>query len=56
MHEPGTTLAFSDNPDQEGGWYTWDGKLTGAGRLTHEKLTGEEKIEQRIEFIRPLRV
>ena len=55
MHEPGTTLAFSDKPDQEGGWYTWDGKLIGAGKLTHEKFTGEEKIEQRIEFKRPFK-
>ena len=55
MHEPGTTLVFSDKPDQEGGWYTWDGKLTGAGKLTHERFTGEEKIEQRIEFKRPFK-
>ena len=26
MHEPDTILAFSDTPDQEGGWYSWDGK------------------------------
>ncbi|MCU7924288.1 MAG: SRPBCC family protein [Candidatus Thiodiazotropha sp. (ex Dulcina madagascariensis)] len=55
MHEPDTTLVYSDTPDQEDGWYTWDGKTVGAGKLTHEKFTGEEKIEQRIEFKRPFK-
>ncbi len=55
MHEPATTLAYSETPDQEGGWYTWDGKTVGAGRLTHESFTDEEKIEQRIEFTRPFK-
>ncbi|MES9972191.1 MAG: GyrI-like domain-containing protein [Candidatus Thiodiazotropha sp.] len=55
MHEPDTALAFSDAPDQEGGWYSWDGKTVGAGKLTHERFIGEEKIEQRIEFKRPFK-
>jgi len=25
MHEPDTRLEFSESPDQEGGWYTWEG-------------------------------
>ncbi|MES9993309.1 MAG: SRPBCC family protein [Candidatus Thiodiazotropha sp.] len=55
MHEPETLLTFSDTPDQLGGWYSWDGKTIGAGRLTHEKFIGEERIEQRIEFKRPFK-
>ncbi|MEW8003425.1 MAG: SRPBCC family protein [Candidatus Thiodiazotropha sp.] len=55
MHEPETALAFSDTPDREGGWYSWDGKTIGAGRLTHERFIGEERIEQRIEFKRPFK-
>jgi DNA gyrase inhibitor GyrI len=55
MHEPDTTMDYSDTPDQEGGWYSWDGKSVGAGRLTHEKFTGTEKIEQRIVFQRPFK-
>jgi DNA gyrase inhibitor GyrI len=55
IHEPETQLAYSDTPDQEGGWYSWDGKTIGAGKITHERFTGEEKIEQRIEFIRPFK-
>jgi DNA gyrase inhibitor GyrI len=53
MHEPGTRLTYSESPDQEGGWYSWDGSLVGAGRLTHERFTGQERIDQRIEFQRP---
>ncbi|MGD2112699.1 MAG: SRPBCC family protein [Gammaproteobacteria bacterium] len=55
VHEPGARLVYSDTPDREGGWYTWDGRTIGAGRLVHEKFAGEEKIEQRIEFRRPFR-
>jgi DNA gyrase inhibitor GyrI len=55
MHEPETRLVYSDTPDQEGGWYSWDGKTIGAGKITHQRFTGEEKIEQRIEFIRPFK-
>ena len=55
MHEPDTALTFSDTPNLENGWYSWDGKTVGAGKLTHERFTGEEKIEQRIEFQRPFK-
>jgi DNA gyrase inhibitor GyrI len=55
MHEPDTWVAYADTPDQEGSWYSWDGRTVGAGKLTHEKFTGEEKIEQRIEFTRPFK-
>ena len=55
LHEPATRLAFSDDVDQEGGFYTWDGRLVGAGKLTHVRFTGVERIEQRIEFTRPFK-
>ncbi|MEW8506988.1 MAG: SRPBCC family protein [Candidatus Thiodiazotropha sp.] len=55
MHEPETALTFSDTPDQQGGWYSWDGKTVGAGRLMHEKFIADERIEQRIEFQRPFK-
>lgn len=55
MHEPEAALVYSDDPDQAGGWYTWDGRTIGSGKLIHEKFTGEEKIEQRIEFKRPFK-
>lgn len=55
LHEPDATLVYSDTPDREGGWYSWDGRTIGAGRLTHETFTGSERIGQRLEFRRPFR-
>ncbi|MCG7986767.1 MAG: SRPBCC family protein [Candidatus Thiodiazotropha lotti] len=55
MHEPEAHLEYSDAPDQQGGWYSWDGETVGAGRLTHMKFSGSDKIEQKIEFLRPFK-
>jgi len=55
VHEPDTQLEFSDNCTEEGGFYTWDGKRVGAGKLTHVKFEQPHGIEQRIEFIRPFK-
>ena len=55
MHEPETRLEFSENADQEGGSYTWDGARVGAGKLTHESLQPPARIEERIEFTRPFK-
>jgi DNA gyrase inhibitor GyrI len=55
LHEPDARLDFSDAPDQQGGWYAWDGQLIGAGRITHRRLDAPERIEQRIVFTRPFK-
>lgn len=55
MHEPDARLEFSDDPAREGGWYRWDGKLIGAGRITHVELSSPSRIEDRIEFFRPFK-
>ena len=55
MHEPDTLLEYSDNYQQPGGFYRWDGKLVGAGKLTHVKQRENQGIEQRIEFLRPFK-
>jgi DNA gyrase inhibitor GyrI len=55
LHEPDAKLTYSDAPDQKGGWYSWDGNLIGAGRLTHLRLDAPERIEQRIVFTRPFK-
>ena len=55
MHEPDTRLEFSETPGQEGGWYRWDGKRVGAGKLTHVRLDSPFRIEQRIDFLRPFK-
>lgn len=53
MHEPEAELVYSENCRQAGGYYTWDGKRLGAGKLTHLELQPHTRIEQRIEFLRP---
>ncbi len=55
MHEPDTRLEYSDNCDQEGGYYNWDGQRIGAGRLTHVRFERPGKIEQQIQFTRPFK-
>lgn len=55
MHEPDTALTFADTPDLEDGWYSWDGRYIGAGKLTHTGFTDNEKITQTLEFTRPFK-
>ncbi len=55
LHEPETRLEYSDNYDQEQGYYSWDGEMVGAGKLTHVAIQPNQSIEQRIEFIRPFK-
>ena len=55
MHEPNAKLEYSDDYRQEGGNYSWDGKIIGAGRLTHVNINQPDRIEQRIEFVRPFK-
>jgi DNA gyrase inhibitor GyrI len=55
LHEPDALLDYSDAPDQQNGWYAWDGKVIGAGRITHLRLETPERIEQRIAFTRPFK-
>ncbi|MGD2172558.1 MAG: SRPBCC family protein [Gammaproteobacteria bacterium] len=55
LHEPEADIVYSDDCRQRGGYYTWDGKRLGAGKLTHLELQPYSRIEQQIEFLRPLR-
>jgi len=55
MHEPGCRLDYSENCTEEGGYYTWDGKYLGAGKLTHVKFERPHRIHQKIEFFRPFK-
>lgn len=55
MHEPETEIVYSDHHQQAGGHYSWDGKLVGAGKLTHQQLIANQSIKQKIEFIRPFK-
>ncbi len=54
MHEPEASLDYSENGQSEGGCYSWDGKLIGAGKVTHLEIQAGRAIHQQIEFQRPL--
>ena len=55
MHEPRTNLDYSKNCQAEGGYYSWDGKVIGAGKVTHLKIQTGRAIHQQIEFQRPFK-
>ena len=55
LHEPDTELTYSDDYRSEGGYYSWDGKLVGAGQLTHEEIRPGRSIRQQLEFLRPFK-
>jgi DNA gyrase inhibitor GyrI len=55
LHEPEARLDYSPDPDQEGGWYTWDGMAIGAGRLTIVRLDEPSRIDQRLAVKRPFK-
>jgi len=55
IHEPETKLNYSDNYNEEGGFYTWEGKRVGAGKLTHIKFNRPNRIEQKLQFTRPFK-
>ena len=55
LHEPDARVEFSEHPEREGGYFSWDGERIGAGKLTHESIVDGKRILGRIEFIRPFR-
>ena len=55
MHEPDSKLDYSEKTNAEGGHYSWDGKLIGAGKLTHLEIRPGRAIHQQIEFQRPFK-
>jgi DNA gyrase inhibitor GyrI len=55
LHEPDAEVSFSEDPGAARGWFAWDGRLIGAGRIRHVALHAPERIEQRVEFTRPFK-
>ena len=55
LHEPDARLEYGDSHRGEGGYYSWDRKQVGAGRLTHVSIKPGRSIAQQIEFTRPFR-
>ena len=54
MHEPDCPLIYSDNFDQEGGSYAWDGKHIGAGNMVQLKQQALE-LNMQVNFTRPFK-
>ena len=55
LHEPDAQIAYSDDYQQEEGYYKWEGSVIGAGRLTHIRINNNRSIQQQIEFLRPFK-
>ena len=55
LHEPGAQIEYSDDCSSEGGWYSWDGNIVGAGKLTHVGIRPGRSVLQQIEFQRPFK-
>ncbi|HYN79439.1 MAG TPA: SRPBCC family protein, partial [Lamprocystis sp. (in: g-proteobacteria)] len=55
LHEPDAKRHFSAAADQPDGYYTWDGRAIGAGRLTQVRFEEPKRIEQRLEIQRPFK-
>jgi len=55
IHEPDTQIVYSENYQSENGYYSWDGKVVGAGKLTHLEIKPGVGIKQQIEFLRPFK-
>lgn len=55
LHEADADLVFSENCKAEGGYYSWSGRLVGAGKLTHVEIRPQHSIHQQIELTRPFK-
>jgi hypothetical protein len=53
LHEADAQIVYSDNCKAEEGFFSWDGKLVGAGKLTHLEIRPGRSIHQQLEFQRP---
>ncbi len=53
LHEADAHIVYSDNCDAEEGFFSWDGKFVGAGKLTHLGIRPGSSIYQQLEFLRP---
>ena len=54
MHEPDCQLSFN-NPDEEGGGYSWDGLYVGAGSMRHQRIKVDSELKMQLTFLRPFK-
>ena len=55
LHEPDARIDYSSDCTAEGGYYTWDGEIVGAGKLAHVEIRSPHAIHQEIEFHKPFK-
>ena len=55
LNEPDCPLVFSGAPSSVGGWYEWNGRCIGTGRITHQSVEMEFEIIQKLAFARPVK-
>lgn len=55
MHEPDTALEYGPVTDAKDGWYSWEGRYIGAGKMVHQSLVENESIEQSLAIYRPMK-
>lgn len=51
--DPNQKVTFSENPAGVGAWYTWEGEVTGQGKMTVAAAKEPESVEHDLEFIKP---
>ena len=54
LHEPDTQIVLSEDYTKEAGWYQWDGKYVGSGKVQHHKIE-LGYIAQNLTFIKPFK-
>ena len=55
LHEADTELVYSDDYQAEGGYYSWEGQVVGAGKITHLEIRPGRAIRQKIELLKPFK-
>lgn len=53
--EPDATVTVSDDPSSVGSTYSWVGRVTGEGGMTHQQLISPSKIVSEIRFVKPFK-
>lgn len=55
LHEPDAEIVYSDDCKVEGGCYSWEGSIVGAGKLTHLEIQPPYAIHQQLELLKPFK-
>ncbi len=55
MHEPDAKIVYSDNYRENSGYYSWEGEVVGAGKMTHLEIRPNQSIHQQIDFLKPFK-